>query len=27
VMDRGTIVYSCDRAGMEEAALKRAMAI
>jgi urea transport system ATP-binding protein len=27
VMDRGAIVYSCDRAGMEEAALKRAMAI
>ena len=27
VMDRGAIVYSCDRAGMEEAALKRALAI
>jgi urea transport system ATP-binding protein len=27
VMDRGAIVYSSDRAGMEEAALKRAMAI
>jgi urea transport system ATP-binding protein len=27
VMDRGSIVYSCDRAGMEEAALKRALAI
>jgi urea transport system ATP-binding protein len=27
VMDRGTIVYASDRAGMEEAALKRAMAI
>jgi len=26
-MDRGSIVYSCDRAGMEEAALKRALAI
>ena len=27
VMDRGSIVYSCDRAGMEEQALKRALAI
>ena len=27
VMDRGAIVYSCDRAGMEEQALKRALAI
>src|SRR6201981_460263 len=27
VMDRGSIVYSCDRAGMEEAKLKRAVAI
>jgi urea transport system ATP-binding protein len=27
VMDRGSIVYACDRAGMEEAALKRALAI
>src|SRR6202451_465542 len=27
VMDRGTIVYSCGRADMEEAALKRALAI
>ena len=27
VMDRGAIVYSCDRAGMEESALKRALAI
>jgi urea transport system ATP-binding protein len=27
VMDRGSIVYSCNRAGMEEAALKRALAI
>lgn len=27
VMDRGAITYSCDRAGMEEAALKRALAI
>jgi len=27
VMDRGTIVYSCDKAGLDEAALKRAMAI
>src|ERR1700719_1638119 len=27
VMDRGSIVYSCDRAGMEEAKLKRALAI
>jgi urea transport system ATP-binding protein len=27
VMDRGAIVYSSDRAGMDEAALKRAMAI
>jgi urea transport system ATP-binding protein len=27
VMDRGSIVYACDRAGMDEAALKRAMAI
>jgi urea transport system ATP-binding protein len=27
VMDRGSIVYSCDRATMDEGALKRAMAI
>ena len=27
VMDRGSIVYSCDRASMDEAALKRALAI
>ena len=27
VMDRGSIVYSCNRAGMEEAKLKRALAI
>ena len=27
VMDRGSIVHSCDRAGMEEQALKRALAI
>jgi urea transport system ATP-binding protein len=27
VMDRGSIVYSCDRAGMDEAKLKRALAI
>jgi urea transport system ATP-binding protein len=27
VMDRGAIVYACDRAGMNEAALERAMAI
>jgi urea transport system ATP-binding protein len=27
VMDRGSIVYACDRAGMEEARLKRALAI
>ena len=27
VMDRGSIVYACDKAGMDEAALKRAMAI
>jgi urea transport system ATP-binding protein len=27
VMDRGSIVYTCDRAGMEEGALKSAMAI
>ncbi|MGH6665865.1 MAG: urea ABC transporter ATP-binding subunit UrtE [Pseudolabrys sp.] len=27
VMDRGTIVYSCSKANMDEAALKRAMAI
>jgi urea transport system ATP-binding protein len=27
VMDRGSIVYASDRAGMDEAALKRAMAI
>ena len=27
VMDRGSIVYSCNRAGMEEQALKRALAI
>jgi urea transport system ATP-binding protein len=27
VMDRGSIVYSCNRAGMDEARLKRALAI
>ena len=27
VMDRGAIVYSCSREGMDEAALRRAMAI
>jgi urea transport system ATP-binding protein len=27
VMDRGAIVYSCSRDTMDEAALKRAMAI
>src|SRR3974390_2723358 len=27
VMDRGAIVYACDRAGMEEAKLKRPLAI
>ena len=27
VMDRGALVYSCDRASMDEAALKRALAI
>src|SRR6516225_8434778 len=27
VMERGSIIYSCDRANMEEAALKRALAI
>ena len=27
VMDRGAIVYACDKADMDEAALKRAMAI
>ena len=27
VMERGSIVYACDRAGMDEAALKRALAI
>jgi urea transport system ATP-binding protein len=27
VMDRGSIVYACNRAGMEEAKLKRALAI
>lgn len=27
VMDRGAIVYSCDRANMDEAALKKALAI
>jgi hypothetical protein len=26
-MDRGAIVYSCSRENMDEAALKRAMAI
>jgi hypothetical protein len=26
-MDRGAIVYSCSRESMDEAALKRAMAI
>jgi urea transport system ATP-binding protein len=27
VMDRGSIVYSCSKAGMDEGALKRALAI
>jgi urea transport system ATP-binding protein len=27
VMERGAIVYACDRAGLDEEALKRAMAI
>ena len=27
VMDRGAIVYSCDKADMDEGALKRALAI
>jgi urea transport system ATP-binding protein len=27
VMERGAVVYSCDKAGMDEGALKRAMAI
>jgi urea transport system ATP-binding protein len=27
IMDRGSIVYSCDKANMDEAALKRALAI
>ena len=27
VMERGSVIYSCDRANMEEAALKRALAI
>ena len=27
VMERGSIIYSCDRANLEEAALKRALAI
>ncbi len=27
VMDRGSVVYACDRAGMDEGALKRALAI
>jgi urea transport system ATP-binding protein len=27
VMDRGSVTYMCERAGMEEAALKRALAI
>jgi urea transport system ATP-binding protein len=27
VMDRGSIVYACDRATMDEGALKRALAI
>jgi urea transport system ATP-binding protein len=27
VMDRGAVTYFCDRASMEEAALKRALAI
>ncbi len=27
VMDRGAVVYACDRAGMDENALKRALAI
>ncbi|MGI8527353.1 MAG: urea ABC transporter ATP-binding subunit UrtE [Pseudolabrys sp.] len=27
VMDRGAVVYACDRAGMDESALKRALAI
>ena len=27
VMDRGAFTYTCDRAGMDEAALKRALAL
>ena len=27
VMERGAIVYSCDRANLDEGALRRAMAI
>src|SRR5207248_9479243 len=27
VMDRGAIVYSCDRAGMDEAVLRRTLAL
>jgi len=27
VMERGSIVYACDKAGMDEGALKRALAI
>jgi hypothetical protein len=27
VIDRGAIVYSCDKANMDEGALKRALAI
>ena len=27
VMDRGSLIYSTDKAGMDEGALKRAMAI
>jgi urea transport system ATP-binding protein len=27
VMDRGAVVYACDRAGLDESALKRALAI
>ena len=27
VMDRGSVVYACDRASLDEAALRRAMAL
>jgi urea transport system ATP-binding protein len=27
VMDRGAVVYSCERAAMDEGALKRALAL